>query len=91
VADLVPYFWSDLSDWGTIEYVGVGVGQAVVRGSLEDGSFTAFYSVEGDDRLVGAATVGRPDDLDHARRLIRERGTPSRAALADEGTDLASL
>jgi 3-phenylpropionate/trans-cinnamate dioxygenase ferredoxin reductase subunit len=91
VADLVPYFWSDLSDWGTIEYVGVGVGQAVVRGSLEDGSFTAFYSVEGDDRLVGAATVARPDDLDHARRLIRERATPNRAALADEATDLASL
>jgi 3-phenylpropionate/trans-cinnamate dioxygenase ferredoxin reductase subunit len=90
-ADLVPYFWSDLSDWATIEYVGVGPGQATIRGSLDDGSFTAFYSVEGDGRLVGAATVGRPDDLEHARRMIRERARPSPEALADEGADLASL
>lgn len=89
--DLVPYFWSDLSDWATIEYVGVGPGQPVIRGSLEEGSFTAFYSVEGDGRLVGAATVGRPDDLEHARRLIRGRATPSPEALADEDADLASL
>jgi 3-phenylpropionate/trans-cinnamate dioxygenase ferredoxin reductase subunit len=89
--DLVPYFWSDLSDWAMIEYVGVGVGQPVLRGSLEDGSFTAFYSVEGDGRVVGAATVGRPDDLDQGRRLIRTRAAPGRDALADEGTDLASL
>jgi 3-phenylpropionate/trans-cinnamate dioxygenase ferredoxin reductase subunit len=91
VDDLVPYFWSDLSDWATIEYVGVGAGQPTVRGSLEGGSFTAFYSVEGDGRLVGAATVGRPDDLEHARRMIRARATPTPAALADEATDLASL
>jgi 3-phenylpropionate/trans-cinnamate dioxygenase ferredoxin reductase subunit len=91
VDDLVPYFWSDLSDWATIEYVGVAPGRATIRGSLEDGSFTAFYSVEGDGRLVGAATVGRPDDLEHARRLIRERATPSPDALADDATDLGSL
>jgi 3-phenylpropionate/trans-cinnamate dioxygenase ferredoxin reductase subunit len=91
VDGLVPYFWSDLSDWATIEYVGVGSGRATVRGSLDEGSFTAFYSVEGDDRLVGAATVGRPDDLEHARRMIRARATPNRSALEDEATDLASL
>jgi 3-phenylpropionate/trans-cinnamate dioxygenase ferredoxin reductase subunit len=92
--ETVPYFWSDLGDWATIEYVGVGVGEAVIRGSLEDGSFTAFY-VEGGEaaraRVVGAATVGRADDLDHARRLIRARATPDRAALADEATDLSTL
>lgn len=87
--DTVPYFWSDLADWATLEYVGVGVGEAVVRGSLEDGSFTAFYLDA--DRVVGAATVGRADDLDHARRLIRARATPARDVLADEGTDLARL
>jgi 3-phenylpropionate/trans-cinnamate dioxygenase ferredoxin reductase subunit len=91
VEGLVPYFWSDLSDWATIEYVGVGSGQATLRGSLEDGSFTAFYSVGGDGRLVGAATVGRPEDLDHARRMIRGRATPNRDALANEDTDLGSL
>jgi 3-phenylpropionate/trans-cinnamate dioxygenase ferredoxin reductase subunit len=87
--DTVPYFWSDLGDWATIEYVGVGVGEALIRGSLDDGSFTAFY-LDG-ARVVGAATVGRPDDLDHARRLIRERAEPQPAALADEHADLGAL
>jgi 3-phenylpropionate/trans-cinnamate dioxygenase ferredoxin reductase subunit len=85
----IPYFWSDLGDWATIEYAGVGAGEAVIRGSLDDGSFTAFYV--DDDRVVGAATVGRADDLDHARRLISARATPPRAALADESTDLSGL
>jgi 3-phenylpropionate/trans-cinnamate dioxygenase ferredoxin reductase component len=68
--DTVPYFWSDLGDWATIEYVGVGVGSDVeLRGSLDDGAFTAFY--RDGDRVVGAATVGRPEDLDEARELIR--------------------
>jgi 3-phenylpropionate/trans-cinnamate dioxygenase ferredoxin reductase subunit len=66
----VPYFWSYLGDWATIEYVGIGIGsgEPVVRGSLEDDAFTAFYR-EG-DRVVGAATVGRSDDLEEARELI---------------------
>ncbi|MEA2458682.1 MAG: 3-phenylpropionate/trans-cinnamate dioxygenase ferredoxin reductase component [Thermoleophilaceae bacterium] len=87
--DEVPYFWSDLADWATLEYVGVGPGEAVVRGSLESGSFSAFY-LDG-ERVVGALAVGRPEDLDHARRLIRERATPGRQALVDEGLDLAAL
>ena len=89
VYDDVPYFWSDLGDWATVEYVGVGTGDTVIRGSLDEGSFTAFY-VSG-DRVVGAATVGRGSDLDEARRLIRAKAAPARAALADESTDLASL
>jgi 3-phenylpropionate/trans-cinnamate dioxygenase ferredoxin reductase subunit len=87
--DTVPYFWSDLADWGSLEYVGVGPGGAVVRGSLDDGDFTAFY-LDG-ERVVGAATSGRSADLDHARRMIRERATPGREALADEGKGLADL
>jgi 3-phenylpropionate/trans-cinnamate dioxygenase ferredoxin reductase subunit len=87
--DSVPYFWSDLGDWATIEYVGVGVGEAVIRGSLDDGDFTAFY-LDG-PRVVGAATVGRADDLDHARRMIRAQAEPDRAALADDDSDLSAL
>ena len=85
----LPYFWSDLSDWATLEYVGAGTGDAVVRGSIADGDFTTFY-LDG-DRLVSAATVGRSDDLQEARRLIAARATPARDALADESTDLGSL
>jgi 3-phenylpropionate/trans-cinnamate dioxygenase ferredoxin reductase subunit len=87
----VPYFWSDLSDWATLEYVGVdSSGDPVLRGSLDDGSFSAFY-LAGDGRLVGALVVNRPGDLDEARRLIAARATPARDALADAGTDLSGL
>jgi 3-phenylpropionate/trans-cinnamate dioxygenase ferredoxin reductase subunit len=87
--DTVPYFFSDLADWSWMEYVGPGSGDVVVRGSMEDGDFTAFYVDDG--RVTAALTVGRSDDLDHARRFITERVEVDRAALADEGTDLASL
>jgi 3-phenylpropionate/trans-cinnamate dioxygenase ferredoxin reductase component len=80
--DEVPYFWSDLADWCTLEYVGPADDwdEEVVRGSIADGAFTIFYLAGG--RLAAALTVGRSDDLDEARRLLVE-GTPVRA------TDLA--
>jgi 3-phenylpropionate/trans-cinnamate dioxygenase ferredoxin reductase component len=87
--DVVPYFFSDLADWSWMEYVGPGSGDTVVRGSLEDGDFTAFYLDGG--RVTAALTVGRSDDLEHARRFIVEHATPDPVALTDEGTDLASL
>lgn len=91
--DAIPYFWSDLSDWSGFEYVSVGRAggdPAAVRGSLDDGSFTAFW-LAGDGRLIAAVTVGRSDDLDGAQRMMRERSKPDPAALADESTDLAEL
>jgi 3-phenylpropionate/trans-cinnamate dioxygenase ferredoxin reductase subunit len=85
--DVVPYFFSDLADWTGYEYVGPGSGELVLRGSLDDGNFTGFYL--GDEGTVKAAiTVGRSDDLDHARRFIKEKTVVDRAKLADEGTDL---
>ncbi len=90
----VPYFWSDLADWATLESVGPaldGFDDEVVRGSLEDGEFTLWLLREG--RLAAALTVGRGDDLDHARRFLTDH-TPladHRAALADPAADLASL
>ena len=68
--DEVPYFWSDLSDWCTLEYVGPASewDREVVRGSLDDGEFTIFYLA--DDRVQAALTVGRSDDLDRARELM---------------------
>jgi 3-phenylpropionate/trans-cinnamate dioxygenase ferredoxin reductase subunit len=87
--DAVPYFFSDLADWTSMEYVGPGSGDTVVRGSLDDGDFTAFYVR--DRRVTAALTVGRSDDLEHAQRFITERTEVEPAALADEGTDLGSL
>ena len=91
--DEVPYFWSDLSDWCKLEYVGPA-GQwdsEVVRGSLADGNFTIFYLDGG--RVAGALAVGRPDDLTHAGRLLRARTDlgAATAALADPGVALDSL
>ncbi len=88
--EVVPYFWSELADWAKLEYVGAGWGgRQEIRGSLDDGDFIAF-SLDG-DRLVGAVTVGRPEDLSEARRLIADRATPDPAALEDTGVDLAGL
>jgi 3-phenylpropionate/trans-cinnamate dioxygenase ferredoxin reductase component len=86
----IPYFFSDLADWSSMEYVGPGKGRPVFRGSMDDGEFTAFYL--GDDGVVTAAlTVGRSDDLEAARRFIREKTAPDEAALADLSSDLGSL
>jgi 3-phenylpropionate/trans-cinnamate dioxygenase ferredoxin reductase component len=87
--DTIPYFFSDLADWSSMEYVGPGSGDVVVRGSLEDGDFCAFYLDDG--RVTAALSVGRSDDLEHARRFLVEKARPDPAALADLGTDLATL
>jgi 3-phenylpropionate/trans-cinnamate dioxygenase ferredoxin reductase component len=87
--DEVPYFFSDLADWASMEYVGPGSGEPAVRGSIDDGDFTAFFVDDG--RVTAALTVGRSDDLDHARRFLKEGARPDPASLADEGTDLGSL
>jgi 3-phenylpropionate/trans-cinnamate dioxygenase ferredoxin reductase component len=88
--DVVPYFFSDLADWVGYEYVGPGSGELVLRGSFDDGSFTGFY-LDDSGVVKSALTVGHSDDLDAARRFIKEKTAPERAKLADEGTDLSEL
>jgi 3-phenylpropionate/trans-cinnamate dioxygenase ferredoxin reductase component len=89
--DVVPYFFSDLADWASFEYVGPGSGELAVRGSLEEGEFTAFFTHQEHGHVTAALTVGRSDDLEHARRFITERAKPDVEKLADESTDLGSL
>jgi 3-phenylpropionate/trans-cinnamate dioxygenase ferredoxin reductase subunit len=83
VHDAVPYFWSDVGDWVTSEYVGVAVDggwdEEVVRGSMADGRFSVWHLLGG--RVVSTLSVGRPDDLDKGRRLIRSREAVDAAAL----------
>jgi 3-phenylpropionate/trans-cinnamate dioxygenase ferredoxin reductase subunit len=91
--DVVPYFFSDLSDWASLEYVGPARewDQEVVRGSIDDGKFSIWYLQEG--RVLAALSVGRSDDLEDARRLITSHADVGEraAALGDLGTDLASI
>ena len=91
--DVVPYFFSDLSDWASLEYVGPAYewDREVVRGSPEDGEFIIFYMQEG--RVAGALSVGRSDDLEHARRLLAaDTDVADRVdELGDPSTDLASV
>jgi 3-phenylpropionate/trans-cinnamate dioxygenase ferredoxin reductase component len=92
--EVVPYFYSVLGDWGELEYVGPARewDEEIVRGALEEGSFTTWYLRDG--RLVAALTFGRSDDLDHARRLLVEKPTldaAARAALADVDSELGAV
>jgi 3-phenylpropionate/trans-cinnamate dioxygenase ferredoxin reductase subunit len=91
---VVPYFYSVLGDWGELEYVGPAYGwdEEILRGSFEDGKFTNWYLKDG--RVKAALTFGKPDDLEHARRLIAEPGVldeGQQAALADENSDLENV
>jgi 3-phenylpropionate/trans-cinnamate dioxygenase ferredoxin reductase component len=87
----VPYFWTDLADWTTAEWVGITEApeREIVRGSVADGAFSVFHLAGG--RVVAALSVGRGEDLAHAQRLIAA-GTDvgGREAALAEG-DLDSL
>jgi 3-phenylpropionate/trans-cinnamate dioxygenase ferredoxin reductase subunit len=92
--ETVPYFFSVLGDWAELEYVGPARewDEEIVRGSTGEGSFTTWYVK--DARLVAALTVGRSNDLDHARRLLVERPVlddAARSALADVDSELDAV
>jgi 3-phenylpropionate/trans-cinnamate dioxygenase ferredoxin reductase component len=92
--ETIPYFFSDLADWASLEYVGPAVDgwdREVVRGSLDGGEFTVWYLKDG--RVAAALSVGRSDDLEHARRLMRERTDVSArdGELADLDSDLSAI
>jgi 3-phenylpropionate/trans-cinnamate dioxygenase ferredoxin reductase component len=91
--DIVPYFFSDLSDWAWLEYVGPAYewDQEVIRGSVDEGKFSVWYLNGG--RLAATLAVDRSDDLEHARRLIASGvDLSSRTGdLGDADSDLGSL
>jgi NADPH-dependent 2,4-dienoyl-CoA reductase/sulfur reductase-like enzyme len=89
--DTVPYFFSDLSNWVSLEYVGPASDwdSEIIRGSIEDGEFSIWYLEGG--RVAAALAVGRSEDLDHARRLIADRRQiEDPSVLADLAADLAT-
>jgi 3-phenylpropionate/trans-cinnamate dioxygenase ferredoxin reductase subunit len=90
---VVPYFFSDLADWASLEYVGPAKSwdRVVFRGDPDSGEFSAWYLEDGAVR--GALSVGRSEDLVHARTLI-ETGADVGGqvdALADPDSELESI
>ena len=87
----VPYFWTDLADWCTAEWVGTTEApeQEIVRGSVADGAFSVLHLAGG--RLVAALSIGRGEDLAHARRLIAAGTDLSGREAELAGADLDDL
>lgn len=87
----VPYFWTDLADWASAEYVGPAGSwdEEIVRGSLQDGEFSVLYIADGS--LVACVSVGRGDDLEAATEIIAAGGDlpGGREELADPDRPLA--
>jgi 3-phenylpropionate/trans-cinnamate dioxygenase ferredoxin reductase component len=91
--DVVPYFFSDLADWASLEYVGPHekYDELVWRGDRDAGEFSVFYIDGG--RVAGALSVGRSDDVAAARRLLADGVDVSGSldVLGDADSDLESL
>jgi len=86
----VPYFWSDQYNINLQSLGHPGAGdQLVVRGDLEEASFTVFFLRQG--YVQGAVIVNRTREARPARRLIEVGARLEPAALADPATDLRAL
>lgn len=66
----VPYFFSDLADWASLEYLGPAHGwdDEALEGDLASGSFAITYRRDG--RVVAYLSANGHGDLDAARARI---------------------
>ena len=90
---VVPYFFSDLADWTSLEYVGPAYewDEVIFRGDRDAGEFSAWYVKDG--RVAGALSVERSGDLVYARTLVETGADVSehKQALADVDSDLEAI
>jgi 3-phenylpropionate/trans-cinnamate dioxygenase ferredoxin reductase subunit len=86
----VPWFWTDQYDI-RFQMVGLAAGydECVVRGSIENRKFSAFYFTCG--RLLAVDSVNRFGDHVAARKLLAGRTPLTSAQAADETVDLKKL
>jgi 3-phenylpropionate/trans-cinnamate dioxygenase ferredoxin reductase subunit len=91
--EVVPYFFSDLADWASLEYVGPAQDwdEEIWRGDAGSGEFLVLYLKDG--KVAGALSVERSEELGHARRLLADAVdvSASKDSLADPGSDLGEL
>ncbi|HEX3239760.1 MAG TPA: FAD-dependent oxidoreductase [Solirubrobacterales bacterium] len=79
--EVVPYFFSDLADWASLEYVGPAQDwdEEVWRGDRESGEFSVWYLKAG--KVAGCLSVERSEELAKARAMIAEGSDFSEAGL----------
>jgi 3-phenylpropionate/trans-cinnamate dioxygenase ferredoxin reductase subunit len=83
----VYWFWSDQYELN-LQYSGYHTewDELVVRGSLEDRNFLAFYIKEG--RVLATVGAGRGEDVQRSASLIEAGGPVDADKLRDEDVDL---
>jgi 3-phenylpropionate/trans-cinnamate dioxygenase ferredoxin reductase component len=88
--DAVPWFWSDQYDL-KLQMTGLshGYDQFVLRGSMNNKSFTAFYLKNG--RLIACDAVNRAQEFMVAKRMVAACKAFDPTALADEAVPLKEL
>jgi 3-phenylpropionate/trans-cinnamate dioxygenase ferredoxin reductase subunit len=90
VFDDPHWFWSDQYSHN-LQSVGVADAwdEVVVRGSMAERAFSAFYLQEGRVRSVVALNRGR--DILRARKLVHQQVPVDAGQLRDESVDLRKL
>jgi 3-phenylpropionate/trans-cinnamate dioxygenase ferredoxin reductase subunit len=70
----VPYFFSDLADWASLEYLGPAPAwdDEAVEGDVASGAFSITYRAG--DAVVAFLSANGHGDLDAARALIAAGG-----------------
>jgi 3-phenylpropionate/trans-cinnamate dioxygenase ferredoxin reductase subunit len=68
----VPYFFSDLADWASFEYVGPALtwDDEVVEGDMTSGAFTVFYLRDG--IVVAMLSAGGHGDIERGKALVAQ-------------------
>ena len=86
----IPWFWSDQYEH-SLQYAGFHTewDELVVRGSMEERSFVAFYRKDG--RVLAAVAIGRGRDLRRSIPLIKAQEPVEGAMLRDPEIDLRTL
>ncbi len=88
--DEVPWFWSDQYDFN-LQYAGFHTewDEFVVRGSMEERNFVAFYRKDG--RVLAAVAANQGRDLRRSMRLIKAQRPVEATKLQDPDVDLRTL
>jgi 3-phenylpropionate/trans-cinnamate dioxygenase ferredoxin reductase subunit len=88
--DEIPWFWSNQYD-SNLQYAGFHTewDELVVRGSMDERDFVAFYRKDG--RVLAAVAVNRGRDLRRSMRLIKAQRPVDTTKLRDPDVDLRTL